>query len=75
VTCIVFCLNSQCDPHPLHMRPGANARSVYTSRTGTPKNIETTVARGRALWSSIYEPHADKLHAKLGSYHPDFIGR
>ncbi|KIM91020.1 hypothetical protein PILCRDRAFT_811534 [Piloderma croceum F 1598] len=42
-------------------------------RTGTPKNIETTVARGRALWSSIYEPHADKLYAKLGSYHPDFI--
>jgi len=56
------------------MRRGANARSACTSRTSTPENIETTVARGRALWSSIYEPHADKLHAKLGSYHPDFIG-
>jgi len=26
-----------------------------------------------ALWKSIYQPHADKLHDKLGSYHPDFI--
>lgn len=29
--------------------------------------------RGRSLWDSIYAPHADKLHDKLGSYHPDFI--
>jgi hypothetical protein len=42
-------------------------------RTGTPGNIESIVARGRGLWNSIYEPHADKLHDKLGSYHPDFI--
>jgi hypothetical protein len=25
------------------------------------------------LWNSIYEPHADKLHDKLGLLHPDFI--
>jgi len=42
-------------------------------RTGTSENIEATVARGKALWRSIYEPHAEKLHDKLGSYHPDFI--
>lgn len=33
------------------------------------------MARGKALWRSIYEPHADKLYGKLGSYHPDFIGK
>ncbi|KAF7981618.1 hypothetical protein HWV62_32694 [Athelia sp. TMB] len=42
-------------------------------RTGTPENIEAINARGMALWESIYQPHAAKLHDKLGSYHPDFI--
>lgn len=42
-------------------------------RAATPENIESTMKRGRALWDSIYAPHADKLHDKLGSYHPDFI--
>ncbi|KAJ7591227.1 hypothetical protein C8J56DRAFT_935060 [Mycena floridula] len=42
-------------------------------RFASPENIEETVTRGRALWDSIYAPHADKLHDKLGSYHPDFI--
>ncbi|KAK1236665.1 hypothetical protein PQX77_000021 [Marasmius sp. AFHP31] len=42
-------------------------------RTPTPENIESTLARGQALWESIYAPHAQKLHDKLGSYHPDFI--
>ena len=44
------------------------------SRTATAANIEETIARGKALWASIYEPHAEKLWNKLGSYHPDFIG-
>ena len=43
-------------------------------RTATPENIESIKARGRRLWDSVYEPHADKLHSKLHSYHPDFIG-
>ncbi|KAL0949616.1 hypothetical protein HGRIS_009661 [Hohenbuehelia grisea] len=42
-------------------------------RTATPENVEATIRRGKALWDNIYAPHADKLHAKLGSYHPDFI--
>ncbi|KAJ7507596.1 hypothetical protein B0H11DRAFT_2313698 [Mycena galericulata] len=42
-------------------------------RDATPENIESTVERGKALWHSIYTPHAEKLHDKLGSYHPDFI--
>ena len=42
-------------------------------RISTPENAEATVARGRALWDSIYAPHHDKLHDKLGAYHPDFI--
>ena len=36
--------------------------------------MDAIVARGRILWNSIYEPHADKLHDKLSSYHPDFMG-
>ncbi|OBZ76428.1 Dol-P-Man:Man(5)GlcNAc(2)-PP-Dol alpha-1,3-mannosyltransferase [Grifola frondosa] len=44
-----------------------------SKRTATPENVDEITARGRALWASIYEPHAEKLHNKLGSYHPDFI--
>jgi len=36
--------------------------------------VDAIVARGRILWDSIYEPHAVKLHDKLSSYHPDFMG-
>jgi hypothetical protein len=35
---------------------------------------DAIVARGRILWNSIYDPYADKLHDKLSSYHPDFMG-
>ncbi|KIL68129.1 hypothetical protein M378DRAFT_185176 [Amanita muscaria Koide BX008] len=42
-------------------------------RVLTPQNVESTLLRGKMLWNSIYAPHADKLHDKLGSYHPDFI--
>ncbi|RDX53132.1 hypothetical protein K466DRAFT_477703 [Polyporus arcularius HHB13444] len=44
-----------------------------SKRTVTTENVEEIVARGQALWASIYEPHAEKLYNKLGSYHPDFI--
>ncbi|KXN86344.1 Dol-P-Man:Man(5)GlcNAc(2)-PP-Dol alpha-1,3-mannosyltransferase [Leucoagaricus sp. SymC.cos] len=49
------------------------ALRTQSRRAATSENIESTVKRGRALWDSIYAPHADKLHDKLGSYHPDFI--
>ncbi|KAH9963158.1 hypothetical protein BC827DRAFT_1193712, partial [Russula dissimulans] len=42
-------------------------------RTANSENIDAIIARGRALWNSIYEPHAVKLHDKLASYHPDLI--
>ena len=42
-------------------------------RDATSDSIESIVTRGRGLWNAIYQPHADKLHDKLGSYHPDFI--
>ncbi|KAG5723593.1 Dolichyl-P-Man:Man(5)GlcNAc(2)-PP-dolichyl mannosyltransferase [Termitomyces sp. T112] len=45
----------------------------HSRRLATPGNIESTIERGKALWNSIYTPHADKLHDKLGTYHPDFI--
>jgi hypothetical protein len=38
------------------------------------EDMDTIVARGRILWNSIYEPYEDKLHDKLNSYHPDFMG-
>ncbi|KAF9008875.1 hypothetical protein BDQ17DRAFT_1349114 [Cyathus striatus] len=50
-----------------------HALRTQSQRTATSDNIESIVTRGRALWDSIYTPHADKLHDKLGSYHPDFI--
>ncbi|KAF7301426.1 hypothetical protein MIND_00707900 [Mycena indigotica] len=49
------------------------ALRTTSRRDGTSRNIDTTVERGKALWRSIYTPHAEKLHDKLGSYHPDFI--
>ena len=56
--------------------PSWNLRrhAAITPRAATPENVETIVARGRGLWASIYEPHAEKLYNKLGGYHPDFIG-
>ncbi|KDQ64749.1 hypothetical protein JAAARDRAFT_684561 [Jaapia argillacea MUCL 33604] len=44
-----------------------------SKRSATTENIDEIVARGEALWKSIYEPHAVKLYNKLGAYHPDFI--
>ncbi|KAF7355183.1 hypothetical protein MSAN_01434000 [Mycena sanguinolenta] len=49
------------------------ALRAQSRRDATPENIVSTVERGKALWRSIYTPHAEKLHDKLGSYHPDFI--
>ncbi|KAF9569483.1 hypothetical protein CPC08DRAFT_678338 [Agrocybe pediades] len=49
------------------------ALRTKSRRTVSVDNVESIVTRGRALWNSIYTPHADKLHDKLGSYHPDFI--
>ena len=43
-------------------------------RTATPGNVEAILHRGRGLWDELYAPHSAKLHAKLGSLHPDFIG-
>ncbi|KAI0637802.1 hypothetical protein C8Q77DRAFT_1087953 [Trametes polyzona] len=52
------------------VRNGLRKSSV---RIVNKENVDEIVARGEALWSSIYEPHAEKLRNKLGSYHPDFI--
>ncbi|CDO74054.1 Glycoside Hydrolase Family 128 protein [Trametes cinnabarina] len=52
-----------------------NGLRMTSVRTVTRENVDEIVARGEALWASIYEPHAEKLRNKLGSYHPDFIGR
>lgn len=35
------------------------------------ESMNGTFHRGRTLWNSIYDPHSDKLIAKLGAYHPD----
>ncbi|OJT13306.1 Dol-P-Man:Man(5)GlcNAc(2)-PP-Dol alpha-1,3-mannosyltransferase [Trametes pubescens] len=52
------------------VRNGLRKTSVRTVNT---KNVDEIVARGEALWATIYTPHAEKLRNKLGSYHPDFI--
>ncbi|KAF8528896.1 hypothetical protein BU17DRAFT_37936 [Hysterangium stoloniferum] len=44
-----------------------------SEREASPSNIEEFTERGRRLWTHIYAPHDEKLAAKLGSYHPDFI--
>ncbi|KAF8165149.1 hypothetical protein B0H34DRAFT_225502 [Crassisporium funariophilum] len=49
------------------------ALRTNSRRTAKSDDIESIVTRGKGLWNSIYQPHADKLHDKLGSYHPDFI--
>lgn len=65
---------------------GLRPRSLYLSRVkpirtsfnSTSENakvgIDGIAARGRRLWCSVYDPHSEKLLAKLGSYHPDFPG-
>jgi len=50
-----------------------HALRTNSKRTASSGDIESIVTRGKDLWKSIYTPHADKLHDKLGSYHPDFI--
>ena len=42
-----------------------------TTRT---EDKDAIAARGRILWNSVYDPYANKLHDKLSSYHPDFMG-
>lgn len=54
------------------VKAGLRKQSIR-SRTATPENIDEIVSRGKALWTTIYRPHAEKLYNKLGSYHPDFI--
>ncbi|THG98567.1 hypothetical protein EW026_g3648 [Hermanssonia centrifuga] len=44
-----------------------------SNRTPDEDNVADILARGRALWSTIYTPHAEKLYDKLGALHPDFI--
>lgn len=34
-------------------------------------NVDAMLARGNALWDSIYHPFSDKLRAKLAQSHPD----
>jgi len=53
--------------------PVKHALRTNSRRTANSDNITSTVTQGIALWKSIYQPHADKLYNKLGSYHPDFI--
>lgn len=40
-------------------------------RAPEPETLPAVAARGRALWDSVYAPHADRLVAKLALAHPD----
>lgn len=52
---------------------GQLRNTTHPDRAASAENIDNVTTRGKELWKSIYEPHAVKLHDKLGSYHPDFI--
>ncbi|PBP16527.1 hypothetical protein BUE80_DR012779 [Diplocarpon rosae] len=41
------------------------------AHTASPTNIDEIVARGHALWSSIYRPFDATLTSKLAAAHPD----
>ena len=61
---------------PVRRRPVPQQHEVLAflaCREPNAENIEATIQSGMALWNSIYEPHAAKLHGKLAALHPDFI--
>jgi len=37
-------------------------------------DVPPIIERGMRLFRSVYDPHTEKLLAKLGTYHPDFPG-
>jgi len=43
-------------------------------RDAEQENVPPILERGIKLFRSIYDPHTEKLLAKLGTYHPDFPG-
>ncbi|EJT97613.1 hypothetical protein DACRYDRAFT_24991 [Dacryopinax primogenitus] len=43
-------------------------------RDAEQTNIPPILERGIKLFRSVYDPHTEKLLAKLGTYHPDFPG-
>lgn len=65
----INCLNAFRDGLPSSVQSQLAARKPR--RHLNPVNIEATLARGDALWESIYRPFSDKLTAKLAASHPD----
>ncbi|KZW03921.1 hypothetical protein EXIGLDRAFT_600231 [Exidia glandulosa HHB12029] len=51
------------------VKTGLRTKSLRTIDANTYQKFTDM---GRQLWDSVYEPHQDKLLAKLGSFHPDF---
>ncbi|KAK2628363.1 hypothetical protein QTJ16_003009 [Diplocarpon rosae] len=49
----------------------ASALATQPTRIASPTNIDDIVARGHALWSSIYRPFDVTLTRKLAASHPD----
>ena len=45
--------------------------STTPTRQSSPQNINSILARGSSLWSSIYRPFDSKLFSKLADSHPD----
>ncbi|GAA6006283.1 hypothetical protein JCM11491_002095 [Sporobolomyces phaffii] len=55
-----------------HLEPEVAAKlSTEPTREQSPETVAPVAASARALWTSIYEPHADKLLSKLAESHPD----
>ncbi|EJD53891.1 hypothetical protein AURDEDRAFT_110597 [Auricularia subglabra TFB-10046 SS5] len=51
------------------VKSGLRTKSL---RALNDQNWQTFGTLGRQLWDSVYEPHQEKLLAKLDSFHPDF---
>lgn len=58
----------------VRLSPRPDRRSLIWLRALDASNYQKFTDMGRQLWDSVYEPHHDKLLAKLGSFHPDFPG-
>ncbi|GAA6004004.1 hypothetical protein JCM10207_006507 [Rhodosporidiobolus poonsookiae] len=45
--------------------------STDPTRQPTPETLQTTLSSASSLWTSIYDPHSQKLLTKLSTSHPD----
>lgn len=65
---VINCLGAFRDGLPSEV---AQQLSTQPTRTASSANVQATIARGAALWKSVYLPYERKLVDKLARSHPD----